>query len=206
MNNTEYSKLREALYVIVKYERCHAQINENNEQIKQIKYELMRLEKVRASKRPPRVTARVIFAIIFCAIGLFLGQISWYIGGVPMGIGLILLISAPFAYCRACNKIDSPVYQYRTTVYEPQTKRLINEIDMAKKELDMISDDLGEIMSFLPLKYREKFPIAHMIVSFKKGKATNLEEAIEVYESEAFSVDKDIMEQHCAYYVEQALD
>ena len=77
---------------------------------------------------------------------------------------------------------------------------------MAKKELDMISDDLGEIMSFLPLKYREKFPIAHMIVSFKKGKATNLEEAIEVYESEAFSVDKDIMEQHCAYYVEQALD
>ena len=58
----------------------------------------------------------------------------------------------------------------------------------------------------MPIKYHERFAIAYMIVSLKRGDATTLEEAMGLYEEEVFHTDSEVLARYCDRYVEMALE
>ena len=91
-------------------------------------------------------------------------------------------------------------------VYEPETELLAAEKEALNAEKEAVWSDFCTEATFLPMKYHDKFAIAHMIISFKKGDATTLEEAIALYEGEVLSAGHEVLDRYRDHYVTMALE
>ena len=193
------SKLRSALRLLVKYDECVKALEENENAQNAIKDELKRLVAKRDSTQPRSFWVFAIIGVAFLVIGVFLG--------IKMLLaGFAFLIIAGFSYCRSAAKIEHPVEEYETTVYNPEMERLLSEAETLNAEKDSLWADFCEEASFLPIKYHDKFALAYMILSLKKGDATTLEEAMGLYEEEALHADPEILARYRDRYVEMALE
>ena len=193
------SKLRSVLRLLVKYDECVKALEENENAQYALKEELRRLEVIRNSDRPRVFLVLAIIGAALSVIGLF-SDLGIFLAG------FVLLIIDGFSYCRSVSKAEEPVDSYKTTVYEPEMERLLSEAETLKAEKDASWADFFDEAVFLPIKYHDKFAISYMIVSLKKGDATALEEAMELYEKEAFSADPEVLERYRDRYVTMALE
>ena len=193
------SKLRSVLRLLVKYDECVKALEENENAQNAIKDELKRLVAKRDSTQPRSFWVFAIIGVAFLVIGVFLG--------IEMLLaGFVFLIIAGFSYCRSAAKIEHPVEEYETTVYNPEMERLLSEAETLNAEKDSLWADFCEEASFLPIKYHDKFALAYMILSLKKGDATTLEEAMGLYGEEVFETDPDVLDRYCDRYVTMALE
>ena len=187
------------LRLLVKYEECVKTLEENENAQTALKAKLRRLEATRDSSHPRAFWVFAIIGVAFLTIGVFLGIEFVF-------VGFALLIVAGFSYCRSVAKIEYPVDNYKTTVYDPEMERLVAEADALNIKKDARWADFFDEASFLPIKYHERFAIAYMIVSLKRGDATTLEEAMGLYEEGALHADPEVLARYRDRYVEMALE
>ena len=193
------SKLRSVLRLLVKYDECVKALEENENAQNALKEELRRLEAIMNSDRPRVFLVLAIIGAALSVIGLF-SSLGIFLAG------FVLLIIDGFSYCRSVSKAEEPVDSYKTTVYNPEMERLLSEAETLNAEKDSLWADFCEEASFLPIKYHDKFALAYMILSLKKGDATTLEEAMGLYGEEVFETDPDVLDRYCDRYVTMALE
>ena len=187
------SKLRSVLRSLVKYEECVETLEENEKAQEALKAELKRLLEARKSYGRP------VLWIFLLVIGVVSLIVFW-------PVGICLIIASPISYVSSCNNRNYPVYKYRTTIYDPGMERLKADVEAISAEKEDLWENFCNEATFLPIRYHESFAIAHMIVSLKRGDATNLEEAIELYDKEFLSVGHDVLERYRDHYISMALE